>query len=292
MKFNPPNRNKQIEAIGSFRNTDAAIVKAFEYNSQHFSDMPRPGPDDWLSCHHEIGQSFENFSMKCKFPTKRQKFYILPIGANFDENILRKLHEFATLFFPGIAFEVKSPIKLSSLKVEKRMHFGQEQYSGGQILKSIQRKMPADAYAMIAVTQKDIYHSKEGNFVFGLANGQSKTGVFSFARYDNRFYGENEDMPLLELRAAKVMIHEMCHMFGLSHCIYFKCLMNGSNHIGETDSKSFLLCSVCARKIQFLLKFNVLEWYRGIFSALERQGGYFLQYMEWYMMRIEYLSHS
>ena len=34
-------------------------------------------------------------------------------------------------------------------------------------------------------------------------------------------------------RACKVMVHEVCHMFGIKHCVYFHCLMNGSNHDEE-----------------------------------------------------------
>ena len=32
-------------------------------------------------------------------------------------------------------------------------------------------------------------------------------------------------------RSCKVLAHEACHMFGIEHCVWFRCLMNGSNHL-------------------------------------------------------------
>ena len=36
----------------------------------------------------------------------------------------------------------------------------------------------------------DLYHRNSSNYVFGLASFTERTGVFSFARYDERFYDE------------------------------------------------------------------------------------------------------
>jgi archaemetzincin len=41
-------------------------------------------------------------------------------------------------------------------------------------------------------------------------------------------------------------------MFGLMHCVFFECLMNGSNHLGETDDRPMRLCPVCLRKLQLV----------------------------------------
>lgn len=46
------------------------------------------------------------------------------------------------------------------------------------------------------------------------------------------------------------MAHEIGHMFGLRHCIYFSCLMSGSNHLEETNAKPIEFCPVCIRKLQ------------------------------------------
>lgn len=35
----------------------------------------------------------------------------------------------------------------------------------------------------------------------------------------------------------KVINHELCHTFGMRHCIYFTCLMNGSNGYEEASGK-------------------------------------------------------
>jgi archaemetzincin len=45
---------------------------------------------------------------------------------------------------------------------------------------------------MIGVCLSDLYPKDEWNFVFGLASIKGRTGVFSFARYDERFYGNGK----------------------------------------------------------------------------------------------------
>jgi archaemetzincin len=70
--------------------------------------------------------------------------------------------------------------------------------------------------------------------VFGLASIRERTGVFSFARYDERFFELKKfeiDYNLIKFRSMWVMSHEITHMFGVRHCIFYKCLMNGSNHL-------------------------------------------------------------
>ena len=48
---------------------------------------------------------------------------------------------------------------------------------------------------------------------------------------------------ILLRRSMKVMVHELGHMFGLDHCAYFHCLMNGSGRIFFTLSLFFSLPS-------------------------------------------------
>jgi archaemetzincin len=38
-------------------------------------------------------------------------------------------------------------------------------------------------------------------------------------------------------------------MFGMEHCIHYECVMNGSNHLVETDRRPMNLCPVCLRKL-------------------------------------------
>lgn len=74
--------------------------------------------------------------------------------------------------------------------------------------------------------------------MFGLANVMTQVGIFSFCRYDPSFNEDPVDSEadaenLILFRACKVMTHEIGHMFGIRHCIYYECGMNGSNHIEE-----------------------------------------------------------
>jgi archaemetzincin len=76
------------------------------------------------------------------------------------------------------------------------------------------------------------------------------------------FTGEEEDYEKLRMRAIKVAVHELGHCFGLLHCIHYDCVMNGSNHLENTDSRPVYFCPVCYRKLWFCLKFDHLERYK------------------------------
>lgn len=54
--------------------------------------------------------------------------------------------------------------------------------------------------------------------------------------YGNQIEGDidtEETMVFL----GKVINHELCHTFGMRHCIYFTCLMNGTSGYEEAVKK-------------------------------------------------------
>lgn len=60
-------------------------------------------------------------------------------------------------------------------------------------------------------------------------------------------------------------------MFGVRHCVYYNCLMNGSNHDEEASKKPMHLCVVCLRKMQSNIKFDVLERYQRLREFFYKQ---------------------
>jgi archaemetzincin len=115
---------------------------------------------------------------------------------------------------------------------------------------------------MLAVTMADLYPKESWNFVFGEATYKERVGVFSLARNDPAFWEAAaaaivDEAPamiadvrtLLLRRACTTLAHETGHMFGISHCRYYQCLMGGSNGMEESDRAPASLCPVCLHKL-------------------------------------------
>jgi archaemetzincin len=150
-----------------------------------------------------------------------------------------------------------------------------QQILTGDVLEWLKGKLAGDAFCVLAITMEDLYPEPSWNFVFGQASFTERVGVYSFARYDPAFFGEarGKDYQKLVLRRSmKVLTHETGHMFGLAHCIYFSCLMNGSNHLQESDRRPLHLCPVCLRKLQFSVGFDVVKRYQALAQFDEQAG--------------------
>lgn len=139
----------------------------------------------------------------------------------------------------------------------------------------------SNAFALVGITMSDLYSGDPDLFIAGMAAGGSKVAVLSLARYHPHVkmcpfhwddytylpsassYSYHEDnkkrkqgsptiptfSSLLEKskseyirRAGKLIVHEICHVYGIDHCIHYHCLMNGTGRLfSPLSSHSFFL---------------------------------------------------
>ena len=279
MGFEPPGPQKRLEAIGATNGLPAVLQRALALDDS-FQPVPVPSPSDWLAVHREPGQTFDDFrrSQPNRPDTRRRIIYLQPLGDFRAQQSpsLEMLRQYAADFFQ---MEVKAlaPISISASGVTSRTNSmtGRRQVLTGGVLHWLQGRLPGDAFCLLGITMEDLYPEPSWNFVFGQASLNERVGVYSFARYDPAFYGEprGKDYPALLLRRSmKVLTHETGHMFGLTHCVYFNCVMNGSNHLQESDRRPLHLCPVCLRKLQFSVGIDVVKRYEAL-AQFDRQAG-------------------
>jgi archaemetzincin len=280
-KFTPPDEKVRVGAIGDTSKLSGALRRAFsDVPKGAFAAIPAPGAHDWLANHAEEGQTYEQWvASKPNVPDRvRTTLYLQPIGV-VPENrraVLPKLKAFSEAFFQ-MPVKVEEPMALKEGEVTSRKNSqtNQKQLLSGDVLEVLKKRVPADGYAVLGVTFVDLYPDPKWNFVFGQAALRDRVGVYSFARYDPKFYGEkggSDTEQLVLQRACKVLAHETCHMFGIQHCVYFSCLMNGSNHLQEADGRPLHLCPVDLRKLQRAVGFDVVKRYEALRDFWNAEG--------------------
>ena len=154
--------------------------------------------------------------------------------------------------------------QLSLKRVSSRENeFGAPQYLLSDLMDLVRRPKGYHYYCRLGITLEDIYPGEDWNYVFGQADVMERVGVFSFARHSPLFYDgvhatealDPETRLLSDARQAKwlrnclhTMTHEIGHMFGIRHCIYYHCLLNGSNGPHDSAGSTFM-CPVDLRKL-------------------------------------------
>lgn len=256
-ELTPPSDAERQRAIGD--QEDPA------FDPGDFTAIRAPEPGDWLAEHREPGQSFAQFvASKPNVPTKaRRTIYLVPLGTlAADTEILAR---YARAYYT-LPVQWLDRIDLVHVGATSRRNAssGETQLLTPDILRYLKTIVPKDAYALIALTDVDLYPDPSWNFVFGQASLSDRVGVYSFARYDD------PDDKLVLRRQLKLMVHELGHIFGVKHCVFFECVINGSNHMDETDARPLHLCPVELHKLRWSIGFDpavryreLLELYRG-----------------------------
>jgi len=165
-----------------------------------------------------------------------------------------------------------------------------------RLLSTIKRSLD-DAFCVVALTMFDLFPRPDWNFVFGQASIAKGVGAFSFIRYHPGFDSEDtnseltkEETKLLMIRSCHVMVHEITHLFGISHCCYFRCLMNGANHLAEVDSQPLHLCPMDLHKLQYAIGFNPMQRYKNLLAFFEKNNSFFEEERVWLSGRLEKLN--
>jgi archaemetzincin len=279
-QFTPPTRAQQLAAIGLTMGLPQPLQRALEPRDD-FQPIAEPEPNDWLRNHTEVGQTFDQFTqfLPNRPDNHRSKLYLQPLGRfnESDSPSLDQLWRFTAAFFM-MDVVVLPPLDWAQDHITSRRNpgTGRTQLLTGDVLNALEARLPKDAFALLGITMTDLYPDPSWNFVFGQASTRDRVGVYSFARYDPRFYGQApsaDSRKLLLRRSCKVLAHETSHMFGIEHCVWFHCLMNGSNHLAESDARPLHLCPVDLRKLQWSSGFDVVERYRRLLDY-DRQAGF------------------
>ncbi len=115
-----------------------------------------------------------------------------------------------------------------------------KQHDPRQIIKKISSLCNDHTEYSLGVVDIDIY-ARGLNFIFGLANPLLRVALISTYRLSGERFEE---------RLVKEAVHEMGHLFGLSHCSNSRCVMYFSNTVDDTDNKNRDLCASCWSKYE------------------------------------------
>ncbi|MCK4357344.1 MAG: hypothetical protein KAW92_01120 [Candidatus Cloacimonetes bacterium] len=177
--------------------------------------------------------------------------------------------------FYNLQVKVQKDIPLSVIPNKaRRRHpeWGVEQILTSYILNDILKpKLPADAAAYIALTISDLWPGRGWNFVFGQASLRERVGVWSIYRNGNPAESENS-FRLCLLRTIKTAVHEIGHMFSMSHCVKYECCMCGSNHREEADRRPLWFCPECMAKVCWATCSDPVDRYQILAEFCEEHG--------------------
>ncbi|RXM33821.1 Archaemetzincin-2, partial [Acipenser ruthenus] len=237
------------------------LEEGFHPDSVLFGPITLHSESDWIHSHPEPRQDFADFYRNPyrSTPVKgRNTIYIQTIGSFGDSEESTQLYvewlqEYCEAFYYGLAVRLLEPVPVSDTACAFRVNTNSHNL---QI--------------------------------------HAGMGIFSFARYDDNFYSRNYKGRLqktkkltpgdyslfsgcytppitstLLYRSCKTLTHEIGHIFGLKHCQWLRCVMQGSNHLEESDRRPLDLCPICVRKLQSAIGFRIAERYQALLRWIE-----------------------
>uniref|UniRef100_A0A803JUD0 Archaemetzincin-2 n=1 Tax=Xenopus tropicalis TaxID=8364 RepID=A0A803JUD0_XENTR len=250
---------------------------------------------------------------RCLPSAHKRTIYVQTIATGSDcgtQTYIRWLRGYCQAFFFGLPVQIQGPVPVSAPAAHFASTNIPRISKSTQVTPQLPtitpplRVKPADALCIVGATMIDLYPRDSWNFVFGTASLTEGLGIFSFARYDENFYSPDYrgrltskqpppprdysvfdgyyTPPITTYHVSRVppplyplqtLTHEIGHMFGLRHCQWLQCVMQGSNHLEESDRRPAHLCAVCLRKLQSVLQFNMAERYKVKCSAVPTHVG-------------------
>ena len=180
----------------------------------------------------------------------------------------------------------KQDLKVFEVKARSHQSSGYHQLHATSVLNVLTSIPFPSSLCTIAVTMSDLYVDKSDLFIAGWAKGNSRVACFSFSRYnpqvefsEEKWYDvavcakntskKDQYSSFLE-RCCRLLVHEVSHILGVDHCIYYKCCMNGSGHLKEDFAQPMHLCPVDLHKLQRLFGFDAGKRYQKLLHFYEK----------------------
>lgn len=129
------------------------------------------------------------------------------------------------------------------------------QFDVGPILQNLESRSFEGVDKIIGVLSVDIF-LPIFTHVFGEARQGGRAALVSLFRLENESPGPARLSSAALVRAAKVALHELCHLYNLAHCENHPCLMHFSGNLSDLDQTPLNLCRYCSRYFKDRLQEN------------------------------------
>jgi len=290
---------------------------------QSFTEFIETCP--WLSTRKRRGMKQEFVASGKTLPQRYPQgaIYLLPLGEfnNDSSPDFQNLVEYSQIFFgipvrtlPKAEIIFKSagevycrPYRSSKdFWIKSRTKGEKYQLNIYNLLDFVRSVAPSNALATIALTMSDIYEAEPDLFVAGMAAGLHRVAVFSFCRYNPKIkfspefwyeikkkktkYSASENRKLILVRSCRLLVHEIAHLLGVAHCIYYECCMNGSGHLEEDFRQPMFLCPVDLHKLSHLCGFEISQRYKDLKQFFNKFK--LINEVDWIDQRFQAISHA
>lgn len=220
-----------------------------------FTRLGPPASGDWLDHFREGGQTVGEHARDCanRRTARRHTLHLQPYR-DLDPTqraVLPLLERFVEAYFT-----VEAERRPDRSAPPAAWSAGRGQWDAEIIAEDQKRAVPTDSLGVLGLLGGDLYAAGL-NFVFGIGLFADRVGVHSLHRF-------GAEPSALRRRAFALAAHELGHMFGMHHCVFYACVMNGSNSLAETDRQPLHLCPVCREKLRHAIGFTHAERYRGL----------------------------
>ena len=251
-----------------------------------FQRLGEPKRGEWLARVNENPQTLIDYreSSPVRPSAERGMIVLQPLGSMDErqQDALRIMKEYAEAFFQ-LPARIERPLPLSVpdkkidlVRIGPHDRHGSctVQYEADKIVNNILiEHVPDDAVLYLGITASDLWADDGG--VFGWANLQRRAGVLSFYRLFPKFFDQKrspEETLLFLRRLCRVLSHESGHMFGLTHCVFYHCAMNGCNGLAEADSAPLHFCPVCEQKLFWNIRYDPLKRCEALHAFYSQHG--------------------
>lgn len=183
------------------------------------------------------GFSAQGGNAKAKAAAKRRKVTVVPLG-EVDELAL-SVAAANIQAIVGINVDVAAPRPDPAYAIMA----GRGQYNAIPILKDLGRQRPGDTLCL-GILNGDLCLPFLSH-VFGEAQVNGKAAVMSLHRLQRGPDGRKAASSLFLERLAKIAVHEIAHVLGLTHCRIPHCIMAYALDLEFLDGVRLAFCPDC-----------------------------------------------
>ena len=135
--------------------------------------------------------------------------------------------------------------KLQLQRPQYAFNKDRNQYHSNAIMRRLLTVREPGSLLVLGIVDVDLF-VPDSPFVYGEADRESKSGVFSMFRI------KSDNPEVTRRRATIEAAHQAGHLVGLSYCEDVRCTMFFATSIGDVDRRNLGLCNNCRNELHKL----------------------------------------